>query len=151
MKTTFTQEIADKICERLADGESLRSICLGDGMPSRSTIFLWLESSEEFRTKYARARGFQAETLVDEMQDIADDGQNDWMEKFGRDGKTLGWEFNKEAAARSKLRLEQRRWFAEKLLPKKYGPKLDLNVDATVRGSVSYRANIPTRPKEVTK
>ncbi|TIP12333.1 MAG: terminase small subunit protein, partial [Mesorhizobium sp.] len=33
--TSFTQEIADRICEQLADGKSLRSICLADDMPDR--------------------------------------------------------------------------------------------------------------------
>jgi hypothetical protein len=33
----YTQEIADLICERIADGESLRAICAGDDMPNKST------------------------------------------------------------------------------------------------------------------
>jgi hypothetical protein len=30
------------ICNRLADGESLRAICSDAGMPSRATIFRWI-------------------------------------------------------------------------------------------------------------
>ncbi|RUY09387.1 terminase small subunit protein, partial [Mesorhizobium sp. M7A.F.Ca.CA.004.12.1.1] len=32
----FTQEIADTICQSLAEGNSLRSICEADDMPSKA-------------------------------------------------------------------------------------------------------------------
>jgi len=120
----YTEELADTICARLVEGESLKAICREDGMPSASTVFVWLDLHEEFRTKYARARELQAELQVDEMTEIADDGQNDWMERKNANGENIGWKENGEALTRSKLRLEQRRWFAEKLLPKKYGAKM---------------------------
>lgn len=74
--------MAAKICERLADGGSLRMICRDEDMPAKSTVFDWLadHDREAFRTKYAYAREAQADSLVDEMTDIADDGSNDWME-----------------------------------------------------------------------
>lgn len=122
--STYTQETVDEICGRLIVGESLRSICRDEKMPGLRTVFGWLELHEEFRSKYAHARELQAELQVDEMAEIADDGTNDWMEHKNADGEVIGWKINGEALARSKLRLEQRRWFAEKLLPKKYGAKL---------------------------
>lgn len=122
--SSYTEEIAAEICGRIASGESLRSICSTEGFPGLQTVFDWLESNEVFRGKYTRAREIQAEVLVDEMQEIADDGRNDWMERLNKDGDCVGWTVNGEAVARSKIRLEQRRWYAEKLLPKKYGQKL---------------------------
>jgi len=122
--SSYTPEVADDICRRLIEGESLRAICRDEGAPGLMTVFDWIERHPEFRDKYARARELQAEVQVDEMQEIADDGRNDWMEKLGRDGQGIGWVLNGEAVARSKVRLEQRRWFAEKLLPKKYGTKV---------------------------
>jgi hypothetical protein len=120
----YTEDIAAAICARLVEGESLKAICREDGMPAASTVFVWLESHEEFRTKYARARELQAELQVDEMTEIADNGQNDWMERKNAAGEIIGWKENGEALTRSKMRLEQRRWNAEKLLPKKYGAKV---------------------------
>lgn len=38
----FTQAIADRICERIADRESLRSICRDEGMPAMSSVLSWL-------------------------------------------------------------------------------------------------------------
>lgn len=122
--TSYTEETASIICQRLVEGESLKAICREDGMPAASTVFVWLDAHEEFRTKYARARELQAELQVDEMTEIADNGSNDWMGRKNADGENIGWKENGEALTRSKLRLEQRRWNAEKLLPKKYGAKM---------------------------
>lgn len=128
--TTYTQEIADTVCERIAVGQSLRSICDDDAMPALRTVFDWLarEDREDFRTKYARAREAQADSMFDDIIDIADDGRNDWMEKKDSEGETIGWRENGEAMRRSQLRIEARKWMAAKLQPKKYGDKLDLNV-----------------------
>lgn len=117
--SSFTQEMADAICERIADGESLRSICGGDDMPAKATVFRWLAAHESFRDQYARAKEAQAEALADEIVDIADDGQNDWMERNAEDN--AGWVANGEALQRSRLRVDARKWVASKLLPKKYG------------------------------
>jgi len=117
----YTEEIADTICERLCLGESLRRILKDEGMPSMPTVMRWLMNKPEFETKYVRARRMQAEVWADEMIDIADDSTNDYMKKKG---KEEGVEVNQENLQRSKMRLEQRRWFAEKLLPKVYGPKI---------------------------
>jgi len=120
----FDQETADAICERLISGESLRSICETEGMPDKATVCRWLAANEPFRDQYARAREMQADILADETLDIADDGRNDWMEKYGKDGEQVGWQVNQEAIGRSRLRLDARRWYASKLAPKKYGDKL---------------------------
>jgi len=124
----FTQEMADLICERIADGESLRSICDGEDMPSKATVFRWLSAEPLFRDHYALARDTQAESYFDDIRDIADDGRNDWMERKNSDGENIGWQENGEAIRRSQLRIDARKWMAGKLKPKKYGEKLDLNV-----------------------
>lgn len=124
--TTFTDEIGDTICERIALGESVRSICDDEAMPSMSTVFKWLRDNEGFSQQYARARETQADTIVDEILDIADDGRNDWMEKRNSDGENIGWQENGEAMRRSQLRIDARKWMAGKLRPKKYGEKLAL-------------------------
>jgi hypothetical protein len=126
--TIFSEALADAICEQIAEGNSLRSICLDEAMPSKSTVFAWLADPEreDFRTKYTYAREAQADVLVDEMTDIADDGSNDWMERKNSDGAVIGWQENGEALRRSALRISARQWIAEKLRPKKYGSKVAL-------------------------
>jgi hypothetical protein len=122
--TTFTQEQADLICQRIADGESLRTICSDEGMPATSTVFKWLNEQTTFSEQYARAREAQADALFDEILEIADDGSNDWMERKNQDGENIGWRENGEALRRSALRVDARKWMAAKLQPKKYGDRI---------------------------
>jgi len=127
----FSEEIADTICLALAEGMSLRTICSLDGMPSRTTVFQWLRDMPAFRTKYTQARDDQAETMVDECADIVDDGTNDFMERRNSRGE-LEIAYNGDSVQRSRLRVEHRRWYAERLLPKKYGTKQNVDVTGSV-------------------
>lgn len=125
----YTPEIATEICHRIAEGRSLRSICRDDDdMPGMRTVFQWLAAHEEFAQQYARAREAQADAIVEETLEIADDGSNDWMERRSEAEKGAGinngWVLNGEHVQRSKLRCEQRRWWAGKIAPKKYGDKV---------------------------
>ena len=122
--SSYTEEIAEAICERLCMGESLRTILKTEGMPSMSSVMRWLMNMPEFDSKYARARQLQAEVWADELIDIADDSTNDYMAKKNEAGEIIGYDLKPENFQRSKMRLEQRRWYAEKLRPKVYGPKL---------------------------
>lgn len=125
--TYSAEEVASRkatICDRIANGESLRQICDDDEMPAASTVFLWLSSDEAFSEQYARAREAQADALFDDILSIADDGRNDWMERKNADGENIGWQENGEALRRSQLRVEARKWMAGKLKPKKYGDRI---------------------------
>src|SRR3546814_20132434 len=131
-QTSFTQEAADRICDELSAGRSLRSICLDGDMPSQSTVFRWLrdEAHEEFRQQYARARDNQADTLADEILDIADDGSND---SVGDEEKYKG-----DAVARSRLRVYARTWIAGQPPTKKYGEKTDTTLTNPTGTPIAY-------------
>lgn len=117
--TIYCDDLAKEICLRIASGESVRSICQDDNMPSKSTVMLWLIDGEHefFSDQYAKARQIQAETLADELFDIADDGSNDWMKRTNKDGEEY-FLLNGEAVARSRLRVDTRKWYLSKVLPK---------------------------------
>ncbi len=125
----YTQEKADAICELLAQGKSLRTVCKGDDMPSGATVFKWMRTNEEFLKQYARAKEASADALLEEIYDIADDGRNDFMEDEYMKGKTPGYQLNGENIQRSRLRVDVRKWAASKLKPKKYGDMLDVKSD----------------------
>lgn len=125
MPTRYTQELGEEICTRLAEGESLRSICKSAHIPPRQTVYLWLLRNESgFAEKYALARELQADTLADEITDIADDSTNDYVERQMRDGTTARV-FDKEAVLRARLRVDARKWVAAKLRPGRYGERID--------------------------
>jgi len=126
----YTEELADKFCELLSTGSSLRSACQEEGMPAPVTIFQWIRKHEEFAKQYARACEERTEAMSEDILDISDDGSNDWMEK--RFGDTEAWVTNGEALQRSRLRVDTRKWLMSKMKPKKYGDKLDLTAESTV-------------------
>ena len=122
--TDYSTELTDAICERLSNGESLRSICSLENMPKKTTVFRWLNIHKDFNDQYARAREEQAETLADEIISIADDGLNDTYVDENGNKRT-----EQDVIARSRLRVEARKWVASKLKPKKYGDKIEIAGD----------------------
>jgi hypothetical protein len=121
--TIFNEDIANMICEKVATHTfGIRRICeLYPELPCVDTIYRWRYIHESFSEQYARAKLKQADILAEELLEIADDGQNDWMEKFGDKGENIGWQLNGEHVQRSRLRIDTRKWLASKLLPKQYG------------------------------
>lgn len=124
----FTQAKADAICLRMENGDSLRTICADEDFPHRNTVFRWLDANEAFRSQYARAREALADFYAEEIIEISDDGTNDWMARRSEAekgaGVETGWVINGEHVQRSRLRTDNRKWYASKLAPKKYGDKL---------------------------
>jgi hypothetical protein len=108
----YSEELANAICERIANGESLRKICRDEGMPDRATIYRWMDSVEGFATKCARSRLLQGDHVEDEIADVIDDT------RYGR--------LDPQAA---RVVLSGMQWRASKLNPKKYGDKLTLGGD----------------------
>lgn len=123
----FTKTLGTYICKRIAEGNSLRSIVKEEGMPSASSICRWLldDTKKEFWEQYEKARNIQAELMFEELLDIADDGSNDFMERMSKEGEGYVTA-NPEAIGRSRLRVDTRKWYLSKVLPKKFGEKLDL-------------------------
>lgn len=125
--TDYNLEITDIICERLAAGESMRSISRDDSMPAMSTLFKWLREHEEFSQQYAKAKEESADALVEDMLDIADNQVDQPLLVDGVpleiDGKVV---MVKDAVAvnHARLRVDTRKWSASKLKPKKYGEKV---------------------------
>lgn len=125
----YTAELGRKICLRISNGESLRAICREEGMPDASTVHSWLLDADKklFSQQYARARNSQAEIIFDELLEIADDSSQDTLlVQMGK--KTVPME-NKEWVNRSRLKVDTRKWYISKVLPKKFGDKLDLTSD----------------------
>lgn len=128
--STYRPETTLAICQRLATGESLRKICRDDDMPDMSTVIKWLSEHEEFSYQYARAREIQADTLADEILDIADTPLLGVTTKIKEDGATETTEG--DMLQHRRLQVDARKWYASKLAPKKYGDKVQQEVSATV-------------------
>lgn len=109
----YSEALADRICDELANKFSMRQICAREGMPTRQSVDNWMSAKPDFLAKCARAREDQADFIVEDCIDIED--------------RTISGEIN-PAAARAVLSSKQ--WRASKLAPKKYGDKLALGGDS---------------------
>ena len=121
-KPKFGQATRDAIISALEQGKSLRAACLGEGMPTPRAVLDWVvDDPEGFGTQYARAREVGYLLLADELLAISDDGTGDtWTDEDGNERT------NQDVIARSRLRVDTRKWMLSKMLPKVYGEKLDV-------------------------
>ena len=128
--TIYTQQLANLICLRIAEGESLREIVRSEGMPERATVYDWLLKKPDFSDKYTRAREEQADTLADEIIAIADEQPEIIPVLDKRTGELIEHKLDNAFLQWQKNRIDARKWTAMKLKPKKYGERVALAGDA---------------------
>lgn len=104
----------DEVCSLIGDCKTLQVIADQIGV-AKSRLIVWLL---DYPDQYARAKEMQADKMVDDILSIADDGRNDTYvdEKGNR-------VVDQDVIARSRLRIEARKWLAGKMRPKVYGEK----------------------------
>lgn len=124
----FSQQVADEICRRLAEGETLRQICKPeDGFPSPAAVCAWAigqnGASPSFPEQYARARSCGLDVIADQILHIADTTQLGEKVKVseGKTEITTG-----DMIEHRKLQVDARKWLLSKLRPEKYGDKTQL-------------------------
>lgn len=108
----YSDEIAEAICEAIAQGAALYRLCEREDMPAERTVYQWLEAREDFAQRYARARARQQDREVDHIVEIAD---------------------TEEDPQKARVRIDARKWRASKLAPKKYGDRVELGGGLTLR------------------
>ena len=137
---TFSKQLVDEICDRISKGETLTKICstIKDHNGNRVLTFdviRWLRSDQkrykEFQVDYKEARQIQYEIMADQIFDICDDNSKDFVEATDRNGEPY-MKFDNEHYQRSRLRVDTRKWFLSKVLPKIYGDKVHVDQSGTV-------------------
>lgn len=111
----FTPELAKAIQDRLEAGESLKRICEDSGMPDRETVRRWMKADESFAAECARAREDSADAEYEAMGEI--------------EGRVLNGSLDPQAAS---VVLSNKRWRMEKLKPRVYGNKQQIDLTAKV-------------------
>ena len=120
-KTTFTQTVADEICDWISMGNSLRSYCAQDGHPSFSTVYKWLDESETFSHAFARARETQAHADADRVNALAE-----------------AVERGDIGANEARVAIDALKWTAARRAPKAYGDRVALSGDTTGPISITW-------------
>lgn len=145
--SAYTPELGRRICDRIADGVSVKDLCKDEDMPGLTGFYDWLRVYPEFSKLYARAKQIYGNGLAEELIDIADNGTNDWMQR--NDPDNPGYDFNGEAVARTRIRLDTRKWIAGKLLPKIYGDRVFNEHTGENGGPIRFEMN-PEQRAELT-
>lgn len=128
--TLYTAEMAAEICRLIITADpqtgrpnSVRSICLREDMPHRDTVYGWLLVHKDFAALYGKAMELRADQMFDECLEIADDTSDDKVVHEMEAGAPVET-VDREHIARSRLRIDTRKWMAGKMAPKKYGDRL---------------------------
>ena len=101
----FTWPVALLICDRMAGGESLRSICKEEGLPAESTVRMWaVKDVEGFHAHYTRAREAQMDSMAEDILEMSDEKTAD--------------------VQRSRLQVDTRKWLMSKIAPKRFGDRM---------------------------
>lgn len=89
-------------------------------MPNERTVRSWAKDEDHpFAPQYAKARQEGYERMAEELLEIADDGSNDtYTDEDGNEHTHY------DVIARSRLRVDTRKWLLSKCLPKIYGDKV---------------------------
>lgn len=129
----YSDELANEILARIPAEPLTRILCDADGvqrvdMPDYSTVMAWRRTHPAFGEAYLLAREDQGDYDADLVTEIA------------REVKA-----GKLTPEQGRVAIDAAKWTAGRRRPKVYGDKLDVNLDAQVRGRVSYRAVMPPR------
>ncbi|MFT5822119.1 MAG: hypothetical protein ACI8ZM_003375 [Crocinitomix sp.] len=111
------------ILTRISNGESCRSILdKADRKiyPSHVTFCQWLSNDNELAKQYARSAAERADLIFDEILTIADSFEKDVTIVNGKEV------INHNIIHRHRLMIDTRKWMLSKMMPKKYGDKLDV-------------------------
>jgi len=114
------EEIIKKVLSAIETGLSLRKAILELNIVSRDTFNEWLKADKNLSDQYARACEQRADTIFEEILDIADETSKDTI------CTDKGEIPNSEWMQRSRLRVDARKWMLGKMNPKKYGDKTDI-------------------------
>jgi len=111
----YTPELAERICNFLMEGESLRAICKRDDVPHIATVLAWLHRHEEFHEQYVRAREIQAEVMAEDIIMYADSATEE-----------------ASAVAKARLQVDARKWYASKVATRRYGDRVQHDQRITI-------------------
>jgi hypothetical protein len=137
-RSKYSAPIGKAICKMLASGMTLNEICSRPLMPPESTVRTWATDPQHpFAAKYTQAREIGYLKMADDLVNIADDSTNDFMKRKQGDGEVEV--VNHDHIARSRLRVDTRKWLLSKALPKIYGDKTAHEVSGPNGGPIETK------------
>jgi hypothetical protein len=124
---TFSKDVAEALLDRVADGEPPTQICRDDpGMPTWRVLGRWRRQNEDFEKRFRIAWESCCEHMVGDIVTIADNATNDYVNRVTKKGVLRV--FDREHFERSRLRVESRKWMAQKVLRAVYGERSEVDL-----------------------
>lgn len=122
--TIYSDDLGKLICERVAINpvglEKL--ITLYPDMPNHSTIKAWRKQHASFSAWYLEAKAFQAQLLVEEIDDLLPSEVRYYIDEKGNE------RIDAPSASMLIAKINNRKWTAARLAPKIYGDKQQTDV-----------------------
>lgn len=174
-RCVYGAKIAQQICAGIASGKLLPQVLKQPGMPSPSTVFLWLSQHPEFAELYSRAKEIQCEVFASETLDLAqrpllgkrvksvklesvepvadlsDSGKNSKTKKKPAVKRSISSRTETlagDAVDRARLIVDTRKWLLSKMFPKKYGDKVIIEDSSADQGMKDLADAIRNSPRE---
>lgn len=121
--SVYDPEKVELILRRISVGDSQDAVCKDIGI-GPTTFREWvLDDVEGLSVKYARAKDLQLQVWADEIKDISDKCRlGVKIVTSEKDGRTTT---EGDMVERAKLQIDSRKWLLSKLMPKKYGDKIE--------------------------
>ena len=121
-ESEYSPDLAAKICDLIAEGESLRTIGEMEGMPARRTVRGWLEAHPQFERTYAIARRWWAQSIEEELAELAGKSQ-----QIAANAAQAGVNENAAIAA-LRCEIDSKKWLLSKIAPSVYGDRISQEI-----------------------
>jgi hypothetical protein len=107
--TIYTKDIGNLIFEAMSDGLDIVSVCKLEGMPHRTTVYVWMKKYPEFKDMIGMGRGGLADFMASKIHEIAQTAKP-------------------ENSSADSIKLQAYKWLTSKISPKVYGDKVQTEV-----------------------
>lgn len=123
----FDMAVVTTICQRIADGKSLRAVCKAADMPARENFLDWVAKKPEVRALYEQAIADREERYFEEVIEIADSGRD---------------------PQKTRVQVDARKWVLARMNPKKYGDRMTNELTGAGGGPIESNMTVTfVKPK----
>lgn len=141
---TYDEEKATMVLNIIGTGTSLRKACAQVGLPP-TTVREWalFDNPPGFAARYARAIQLQLEAWAEDIVEISDDSSGDEI-VTDRGGVSMNGEF----VARSKLRVDARKWVMSRIGHQRWGDRVKSEISGPGGGPIETTQLTPEQAAE---
>ncbi len=130
---TYSLALVERICERVAEGETLTAICAEADMPAVLDVIQWEQEDPRFAAMLDRARKARAEVLFDRVLEV--------INRLERGDIT---------AAQAEVTIEGLKLLVETSSPETYGPRRYVVHEGEVTAVMPDGSEVLLRPSGLT-